>query len=132
MNRVYHHYSKLEETSHGMWRSVCGEEMKSLDDIAIRFMSDISAFSNAMVRVVTEWKYSCEHNLTSVASNRIAWIGQAAVCIATGAPESCARVGWYHLPREIQDAANDAARNAIELWEFQYLEKHRQLELFND
>ena len=31
-----------------------------------------------MMRVISEWKYSCEHNLTNESLNRIAYIGQAA------------------------------------------------------
>lgn len=132
MNRIYHHYEKLEETAHGMWRTVCGEEMRRLDSAAISFMNNIDDFSAAMLRVVAEWKYSCEHNLTSISSNRIAWIGQAAVCVATGAPESCARVGWYHLKKDLQNKANEAAQYAIDMWESVHLNRHSQMELFND
>lgn len=95
-------------------------------------MSDINLFSNAMIRVINEWKYSCEHNLTCVSSNRIAWIGQAAVCIATGAPESCTRAGWYQLEEKTRIQANKAAQIAIDLWESNYLSKHKQMELFDD
>lgn len=115
-----------------MWRSVCGKEMRRLESAAIAFMNDLNLFSDAMFRVVHEWKYSCEHNLTSVASNRIAWIGQAAVCIAIGAPDSCTRAAWYCLEEEVRDKANTAAQKAIDMWESMYLNKNMQMELFND
>ena len=39
-----------------------------------------------MERVVKEWPVSCEHFLTKHGMNRIAWLGQASMCIETGIP----------------------------------------------
>jgi hypothetical protein len=65
--------------------------------------------------VITEWKHSCEHYLTNVAMNRIAWLGQAAVCYAHGIPNTF-RGGYYLLTAEQQTAANETALVALNKW----------------
>ena len=47
--------------------------------------------------------------------NRIAWLGQAAMCIATGIP-STFRGGFNQLTPEEQEQANQAALKALNEW----------------
>lgn len=129
MNRIYHHYSMLEETKAGMWNIPSGQELKRLNKMALKYMQSIKKFSAGMHRVIKEWKYSCEHNLTIISSNRVAWLGQAAVCLAIGAPESCTRVSWYFLTNEQRDKANQSAEIMIQKWEKMMFPKMEQLEL---
>ena len=104
-------------------------ELRRLNKIALEFMQSIKKFSAGMHRVIAEWKYSCEHNLSSVGSNRVAWLGQAAVCIATGAPESSTRVSWYFLTNEQREKANRSAEIAIKKWEAAFYNVMEQLNL---
>jgi hypothetical protein len=79
------------------------------------FLRDLNAFGNAMFRVMLEWPHSCEHFLTNPSLNRIAWLGQASMCIAHGVP-SCFRGGFKLLTPEEQNAADALAEEYLEMW----------------
>ena len=68
-----------------------------------------------MEKIIVEWKYSCEHYLTNKAMNRIAWLGQAAVCYHTGVPSKFSS-GWYLLSDEQQQKANNIAFEYLNKW----------------
>jgi len=114
--RVFHTYDKWEchkagfyaTTKDGMTKAQCEEAMRDL-------LADIPAFKAALARVILEWKHSCEHYLTNGAMNRIAWLGQAATCIALGIP-ACYRGGFYLLTEKQQKAADKAALAALNQW----------------
>jgi hypothetical protein len=122
LKRVYHHYERLEEFMCGMWRIVTTtEKRRPYRDAAAALMRDPEAFKAAMLRAVHEWTFSCEHNLTSMASNRIAWLGHAGTCLATSAPEDITREAWWTLTPSEQDEANRVAAEALAVWERQYI-----------
>ena len=79
------------------------------------FLSDIPRFRAAMARVVAEWPKSCEHFLTKTSTNRIAWLGQSAMCIETGVPAKF-KSGFALLSDDQQRAANAAADQVLQAW----------------
>jgi len=84
-------------------------------EIAYRdFLSDIDCFEQSLKRLIVEWKHSCEHYLTNEKMNRIAWLGQAAMCLHSGI--SSRYCGGYNLLSDLQKEAAD--RKA-----FEYLNK---------
>lgn len=105
-----------------MWKSVYGEDRDILIKRAIEFTSNAKLYGSFMMRIITEWPYSCEHNLTDTSMNRQAWIGHAACCLAIACPEDITRIAWHQLTKQQQDEANLEADNAIKKWE----EKHCQ------
>lgn len=66
-----------------------------------------------MMRVVEEWKYSCEHNLTNESMNKIAYIGQAACCIYGGVPSTVTMEIWSTLPQNVRDRSDEIAKETI-------------------
>ena len=79
------------------------------------FLSDSKRFESALQGVVSEWKHSCEHYLTNKAMNRIAWLGQAAMCYATGIP-AVYRNGFNLLTKTQQEKANNVALKWLNIW----------------
>lgn len=79
------------------------------------FLGDIPRFEAAMQRVMTEWPKSCEHFLTKTGTNRIAWLGQSAMCIETGVPAKF-KAGFGLLSEAQKRAANDAAGRVLADW----------------
>ena len=120
LKRIYHPYTKWEEYHNGMWRKVNEEEKIILLKKAIEFTGDYKLYGSFMKKVIKEWKYSCEHNLTDYSLNRQAWIGHAACCLAIGCPEEITREAWWNLTEEQQRLANIEADKAIKLWENKY------------
>jgi hypothetical protein len=115
-NRVFHTFDKWEchkagfyaTTKEGMTKDEC--EQAYCD-----FLSDDDFFRETLGKVITEWKHSCEHYLTNVSMNRIAWLGQASACYATGIPHVY-RGGFYLLSDKEQDRANKTALEYLNKW----------------
>jgi len=84
---------------------------------AIAFTGDHVLYGSWMRKVTAQWKFSCEHHLTKLYTNRKPWIGHAAVALAIQCPEDIVREAWGHLTQEQQDLANHQAQMAIEEWE---------------
>lgn len=115
MKRIYHPYWDWEEVDHNMWGDV--SDKKAALRKAIEFTGDHKRYGRFMMRVVTEWRYSCENALTDPNLNRRAWVGHAAVALAQGIPENITREAWGHLSDEQRLLANREAERAIQHWE---------------
>ena len=133
IDRVYFHYEDLEEFKAGMWKRLNGDPRRDFVNLAADLMRCPDEFKLAMQQVSKEWPKSCEHNLTCYDGNRIAWLGHAGCCIATGSPEECTRVGWHTLNSFEQDEANRVAAEILAIWDALYQSERKcsksQLEL---
>lgn len=116
-DRVFHTYHNWECYKAGFYATVGPNGMKKADcEEAYRaFLSNIDQFEIALGGVISEWKHSCEHYLTNSAMNRIAWLGQAAMCYATGVPSQF-RSGFFLLTEKQQEAANEKALEFLNEW----------------
>lgn len=115
-NRVFHTYDKWECHKAGFYEgSKPGVSKEQGEEMYREFLSNIPRFSAALERVISEWKHSCEHYLTNAAMNRIAWLGQAAMCYETGLPNSY-RSGFFLLTDEQQKAADECALVYLNKW----------------
>ena len=114
--RIFHTYDKWECEKAGFYAQSVEGKTGTECELAYRdFLADIPRFKAAALRVIAEWKHSCEHYLTNFAMNRIAWIGQAAICLDTGIPSRfCA--GFNLLTDEQQQAANETALEVLNAW----------------
>lgn len=129
IERVFHHYEDLEEYHAGMWRIVRGKERQNNIEAAADLMRCPDEFKEAMCQALTDWPKSCEAALTSEDSNRIAWLGHAGCCIATGSPEENTRAGWHTLNQAEQDEANRVAGEVLNAWLVAYRPQRGQLDL---
>ena len=62
-----------------------------------------------------QWPVSCEQFLSNEEINRIAWLGQASMCIETRVPRVF-RGGFRLLSNRQQSAANTLAMNFLNNW----------------
>jgi hypothetical protein len=117
MNRIYHTWDKWECYHAGFYESRATADLtgEQCEEIYTGLLRDLPQFWGALQRVITEWKFSCEHYLTNENMNRIAWLGQASLCIAKGIP-SCFRGGFNRLTPDEQYAANQMALKALNQW----------------
>jgi hypothetical protein len=79
------------------------------------FLADLQQFEQGIKRVFAEWSYSCEHNLTNDKMNRIAWIGQSAVCACLGVPAAF-RSGYGLLTEQERAGADALALRYLNIW----------------
>lgn len=118
--RIFHTFDKWECHKAGFYKNTKeGWTHEQCEDEYIRILTDQDLFASILEKVTTEWVHSCEHYLTNVAMNRLAWLGQAAVCYESGVPARYSSA-WARIPKADQDAANQTALNALNKW----LENH--------
>jgi len=115
VKRIYHHYETWECLR--MYLPYDGEvvDHDTLLHLYADFLRDIHRFKRALNRVKKEWPLSCEQFLSNESINRIAWLGQAAMCIDTGIPRKY-RAGFMLLSVQEQEAANRTAQECLAEW----------------
>lgn len=119
-DRIFHTFDKWECHKSGFYaNNKDGMTAEKCEQAYAEYLSDIPRFKEGLDGVIREWVNSCEHYLTNKAMNRIAWLGQAAMCYSTGVPSKfCA--GFNLLTEEQQDKANVAALEALNYWMKKY------------
>lgn len=118
--RIFHTFDKWECHKAGFYASSKdGMKAEECERAYADFLSDDYRFKEALTGVINNWKHSCEHYLTNKAMNRIAWLGQAAMCYATGVPSKFCS-GFNLLTNEQQDHANEIALIALNAWRKKY------------
>jgi hypothetical protein len=117
MQRIYHTWDKWECYPAGFYESTPPKGVTPDEAVTEYrdFLSDIPRFKNAMERVVAEWKNSSEHYLSNENMNRVAWLGQAAICIETRIPAAY-RAGYNLLTEDQKLAADTAALECLNRW----------------
>lgn len=118
MVRIFHPWHKWECYKAGFYETRPPNDMTPDEarEFYSVFLRDTPAFEAALMRVTGEWINSCEHFLTNDQMNRIAWLGQASMCIANGVP-SCFRGGFKLLSNAEQRQANGVADKWLGIWE---------------
>jgi len=115
-SRIFHTYEKWECHKAGFYNGFKeGMSKAECEEVYREFLSDPARFAGSLEHVIVEWKHSCEHYLTNSSMNRIAWLGQAAMCYATGIP-SAFRSGFFLLTDQQQEAANEVALQYLNKW----------------
>lgn len=118
IKRIFHHWEKWECFKAGFYTTTPPNDYTpdSAREAYRDFLADIPRFENALIRVLSEWPMSCEQFLSNSHINRIAWLGQASMCIETGTP-SVFRGGFKLLSVQQQKEADNAAERALRNWE---------------
>jgi ParB-like chromosome segregation protein Spo0J len=115
-NRVFHTFDKWECVKAGFYASTKdGWSKEQCEQAYFDLLSDPDEFDLIARRVISEWPMSCEHYLTNSAMNRLAWIGQASVCLKHGVPSQFSS-GWNLLSDEQKDKANEVALKVLNEW----------------
>lgn len=115
--RVFHTFDKWECYKAGFYETKPPRGLTADNCRAYyrELLADEPEFRRVLSHVVNEWVHSCEHYLTNSCMNRIAWLGQAALCYKYGIPAEF-RGGYGLLTEEQQLAADLAALDALNEW----------------
>lgn len=98
---------------------------------AAEILGDPDICERAMRKVVKEWPYASEFNLSNAEMNRRAWLGQAACSCYGGVHEDETRAAWGLLNNEQRTQANKIATRIIREWLYEHDEyEQRQLTFF--
>lgn len=116
MKRIYHPYWKWEDWKCGFYDNMSGTNKKEKIEKVIEMFGNEKKTREMMFRVVDEWRYSCEQNLSNSSINKIAYIGQGACCLYDKIPSTVTMEAWSLLDKEIRDRSDGIAKEAIERW----------------
>jgi hypothetical protein len=115
MKELWHPWWEWECYKAGFFDETPKKVTKERGQLLYReFLGDLKRFEKGLNRVLSEWKNSCEQNLTK-RGNRIAWLGQASACIEMGVP-ACCRGGFRMLSNTKQREANLLALKFLNKW----------------
>lgn len=117
MRREHYRYELWEDYQAGMYRPTCPGDELALQAQSAGLLSEPADFERIGREMVAAWPIAARQALTHVASNRRAWVGQAACCYAHGAPDYITKRAWWELAPDVQDAANETADQVIRWWE---------------
>lgn len=118
MDRIYHTWEKWECYPAGFYETKPPSKDMTIEQCRqayADFLRDRALFASNAQRVIAEWKFSCEHYLTNERMNRIAWMGQSAMCIKTRVSKFFCG-GYFLLTKQEQKDADDVALVAINDW----------------
>jgi hypothetical protein len=107
VERIYHTWDEWECYPAGMYETnpPAGMTPDQARDAYTEFLRDPDRFRAGLEGVLRDWPNSTEHYLSNENMNRIAWLGQAAMCYATRVPKGF-RTGYSQLTPTEQHAAN--------------------------
>ena len=117
MRRIYHPWHKWECYKAGFYETTAPAGM-SADEARLlyaSFLRDSPRIEMTLASVVKNWPVSCEQFLSNENINRIAWLGQASMCLSTGVP-ACFRGGFRLLSAREQLEANGVAEKWLNRW----------------
>ena len=121
MKRIHHPYWKWEDYKAGLYNNIeeiyTEKELEFLSNMVKELLCDPEVFYFIALKVIHEWKYSSEENLTNDSRNKQAWIGQASCCYALFVPEFITKMGWHLMTPQQQVEANCVADKVILEWE---------------
>ena len=117
MERIYHRYEFWECYKNGFYNNKTKYNNDELYDLVIEFFNNTIIVDLYMNKVINEWIYSCEHNLTNISLNRVAWLGQAACCIYKNIPYKNTMDTWKYIDKNKQIIACEIAEKIIKKYE---------------
>jgi|TARA_R100000541_G_scaffold48778_1_gene55860 hypothetical protein len=116
LKRIYHPYTLWEDYKAGFYDNVSGKAKQSKIEKVLEMFNSSKLTEKYMNKVIDEWVYSCEHNLTNESMNKIAYIGQGACCLYAGVPSTITMECWRLLSVDVQERSNLLAISVIEKW----------------
>jgi hypothetical protein len=115
-NRIFHTWDKWECYPCGFYESSLKDKShEQCEQIFIDIISNEDNFSSALDGLINNWKNSCEHYLSNKSMNRIAWLGQAAVCFYSGVPSRYSSA-WSKISEENRNKADEIALIYLNKW----------------
>ncbi len=121
--QVFHPYTAWEDWQAGMWQ--VPHDVTAEMEQAAHILGNPALFLDAARAMLRDWPTAAEQNLTDMAQNRRAWVGQATCCHMAGVTEQATRQAWWTLTVREQYDANMIADRAVTEWQTERENDHR-------
>jgi len=129
MDRIYHRYEFWEDHKAGFYDNISGKNKDEMIKKVVEMFSSAELTEKFMLSVIENWTYSCEHNLSNPALNKIAYIGQSACCLYAGVPSTITMFAWSLVEEKYRKQADKIAESVLKKWELQQENKQVCLKL---
>jgi len=116
MNRIYHPWDLWECHKSGFFKNQSTKNKRKQLELCINLYSDSIRFKKVCNKIITKWVFSCEHNLSNEALNKIAWMGQACCAIEYGISSDISRSAFNEVKLKLQKKADIIAQNYVNKW----------------
>ena len=123
--RIFHPYWLWEDYKAGFYDNCSGSEKKEFLSKCLELFNSEKLTRFYMNEVINKWKFSCEHNLTNEALNRIAYLGQGACCLYAKIPSTVTMEAWSLLSKDVQKRSDKIAEETLNKW----LHKNKEIQL---
>lgn len=127
MKQIFIKYNEWEDYLEGMYETKKTNKEDNLIYLNIKLLTDEKEFLNQGLRVLNNWKKSCDVNLTNKNINRLAWIGQASCFISHGSTEIITKKSWKLINSKQKILANYTASKILKEYEKRYNEIYREM-----
>lgn len=123
ISQIWHPFDLWEDYKAGFYDNIGGKNKDELINKSVEMFSNNELTKTFMEKVTDEWVYSCEHNLSNMSINRIAYIGHAACCIYGGVPSTLTMQAFSLVSKSNRDIADKLAQEVINKWEQKQVNK---------
>jgi hypothetical protein len=120
--QIFHHFSKWEDYKFGFYNTTCENTEEHIKK-SVNLLSNQDEFYKYAKRMINEWFFSCEQNLTDPSLNKIAYIGQSSCCLANNTPAFVTRLAWSYIDEFDQLSANKTAKKILKEWQYRNMIK---------
>ena len=119
-------YTEWECFKNGMYdTSLDSLEMQKK---AIECFLNIELFDSLCFEVIENWGNSCQEHLNNPSLNKIAYMGQCALCYGFNIPEITTKKAWFFIDEKQKEKLNKIALKNIKIYEANSRKLYIQME----
>lgn len=121
-----HPYTEWECFKNGMYNTSL--DSLEMQEKAIQCFLNTELFNNFCFEVINNWKNSCEEHLNNPSLNKIAYMGQCALCYGFNIPEITTKKAWSFIDEKQKEILNKIALKNIKIYEENSRKLYRKME----
>ena len=103
-----------------------------MQEKAIQCFLNIELFNNFCFGVINNWKNSCEEHLNNSSLNKIAYMGQCALCYGFNIPEITTKKAWSFIDEKQKEILNNDLSKIGYSFNSGYYSKLKEIELWDN
>ena len=118
---IWKNYREWEDYKNGMYQN--GNDLEIIKQCYEILTSD--NLKENMTDTTKTYEIATKVNFTNKMFNPVSWLGQATCNLLIGATAQEVCQAWMSIPKELQDKANNIAKEVIKEWRENYESLHR-------
>ena len=118
---IWKNYREWEDYKNGMYQN--GNDLEIIKQCYEILTSD--NLKENMVDTTKTYEIATKVNFTNKMFNPVSWLGQATCNLLIGATAQEVCQAWMSISKELQDRANNIAKEVIKEWRENYESLHR-------